>query len=410
MLSFKLALRNLCRNRLRTLITFLGISLSLGLVQVYHNFTTGVYSYMVECGVRSGAGHIAVMRQGYLKRRAPELVFEPGSLPTEIAALTGVKTVIPRLHMTGLAQTGWGSRRISLVGTDMPEEATSNPFLKDIPPEIFAKGWAGRSALVGERLVKELKIGVGRPLIITVQSLDGEMVSERFKVRGVIRSGIRDVDRSLVMVSRKAASEMAGAPGQVNELSVVLDGADLQGTVMPQVNSALAPYPELTAAGWETTMPNLYSAIRWDYAGGIVLSTILLLIVTFGVTNTLLMSVMERLKEFGMIRGIGASGSLIRRMILAEALVLGAWAALAGSAIASLATWYLTVYGFDLRYFIPENLEFGGVIFSALLYARWDVPWMIRVSVFMVLLCLVASLYPALKASRVTPVAALRHN
>jgi ABC-type lipoprotein release transport system permease subunit len=74
------------------------------------------------------------------------------------------------------------------------------------------------------------------------------------------------------------------------------------------------------------------------------------------------------------------------------------------------ATWYLSVYGFDLRHFIPDTLEFGGVIFSALLYARWDVPWMAGVSVFMILLCLIASLYPAFKASRVTPVAALRHN
>ncbi|WP_207264562.1 FtsX-like permease family protein [Desulfovibrio sp. Huiquan2017] len=410
MLSFKLAIRNLCRNRLRTLITFLGISLSLALVQVYHNFTTGVYSYMVECGVRSGTGHIAVMRKGYLEQRAPGLVFEPGDLTARIAALPGVKTVIPRLHMTGLAQTGWGSRRISLVGTDIGVEAASNPFLKDIPTEVFADGWKERSALVGERLVKELKIGIGRPLIVTVQSQNGEMVSERFKVRGIIRSGIRDVDQSLVMVSRAAATGMSGTPGQVNELSLVLDEADSQGTVMPLVDDTLAQHPELTAAAWETTMPNLYSAIRWDYAGGIVLSTILLLIVTFGVTNTLLMSVMERLKEFGMIRGLGASGSLIRRMILAEALVLGAAAALAGSALASLATWYLTIYGFDLRYFIPANLEFGGVIFSALLYARWDVPWMARVSVFMVVLCLIASLYPAFKASRVTPVAALRHN
>jgi ABC-type lipoprotein release transport system permease subunit len=410
MLSFKLALRNLCRNRLRTLVTFLGISLSLALVQVYHNFTTGVYSYMVECGVRSGAGHIAVMRTEHLKQRASGLVFEPGDLSAEMAALPGVRTVIPRLHMTGLAQSGWGSRRISLVGTDMAVEAASNPFLKDIPPDVFAAGWNERSALVGQRLVKELKIGLGRPLIITVQSRDGDMVSERFKVRGVISSGIRDVDGSLVMVSRSAAAAMSGTPGQVDQLSIVLDDADSEKTVMPMVDGVLSSRPGLRAADWETTMPNLYSAIRWDYAGGIVLSTILLLIVTFGVTNTLLMSVMERLKEFGMIRGIGASGTLIRRMILAEALVLGALAALAGSALASVATWYLSVYGFDLRHFIPDTLEFGGVIFSALLYARWDVPWMAGVSVFMILLCLIASLYPAFKASRVTPVAALRHN
>jgi len=410
MLSFKLAIRNLCRHRTRTLVTFLGISLCLAMIQGYHNFTSGVYSYMVECGVRSGLGHIAVVRDGYLAEQLSRLSFLPGALPGDLRALPQVKAVLPRVHLVGLAQTGWGSRRINLIGVDIPAEALSNPFLKNVPKNIFSGNWDEQSALVGARLVSQLKIGLNRPLVVTVQDRNGDLVSERFRVRGIIGSGIKDVDNSLVMVSWPRAARMAGAPGEVNALSLVLEDAESENTAMPRVMELLASRPELRAADWEKTMPNLYSAIRWEYTSVVVLSVILLLIVTFGVTNTLLMSVMERVREFGMMRSIGASGALIRRMILAEALALGVVSTLAGTAVASLGTWYLAVFGLDLRKFIPANLEFGGVIYSALLYAKWDIPWMLKSSFFMVALCVVASLFPALKASRITPIAAMRRD
>ena len=408
MFSFKLAVRNLCRNRMRTIITFLGISLSLALVQTYHNFTTGVYSYMVECGVRSGAGHIALSRSGYMDGHDPFLTFAPGSLPGEMAALPEVQTVLARVHLTGLAQSGWGSRRVQVVGTDILQESRSNPFLRKIPKDIFSGIWNPQDALVGVGLLKELKLGSGRPLILTVQSRSGDLVSERFRVRGIIESGIRDVDDGLIMLAGNRAAQMAGVPGEVHEMSLVLTDADAESEVLPIVDGMLASRPRLQAWGWEKTMPNLYSAIQWDYTGGIVLSVILLLIVTFGVANTLLMSVMERFREFGMIRAVGASGSIVRRMILAEALLLGSIAMLAGSLVASAATWYLSVHGFDLRPFIPENLEFGGVLFSALLYAKWDMIWMAKSALFMIFLCLCASVYPALKVTQVSPVTALR--
>ena len=157
-------------------------------------------------------------------------------------------------------------------------------------------------------------------------------------------------------------------------------------------------------------MPNLANAIKLDYASQKFIFAIILLIVTIGVVNTLLMSVMERLREFGVVLALGSSPGRLRWLVLLEALLLGLLAALAGCLLGALATWYLVEVGIDLQAFIPETLEFGGVVFDPVLRAAWDLPWMARITLYIVGLTLLAALYPAVKAGRITPVEAMRHH
>ena len=121
---------------MRTLITLLGISLSLALVQTYHNFTTGVYAYMIDCGVRAGSGHIALYHDGYLEDRDSDLSFAPGPLIRELSDVRGVYRVLPRFHLSGLAQSGRGSRNIRLIGVDVRDEAEQNPYLKSLSASL----------------------------------------------------------------------------------------------------------------------------------------------------------------------------------------------------------------------------------------------------------------------------------
>lgn len=156
-------------------------------------------------------------------------------------------------------------------------------------------------------------------------------------------------------------------------------------------------------------MPNLANAIKLDYASQKVIFAIIVLIVTIGVVNTLLMSVMERFHEFGVILALGASPGKLRRMVLAEALLLGLVAMVFGCVLGTLGTWYLAEVGIDLRMFISGDLEFGGVIFEPVLKAGWDVAWMVQIALYVVLLSVLASLYPAVKAGRIVPAEAMRH-
>lgn len=407
--AFSYAWRNLWRNRRRTLITLAAIALSIMLVQAFHNLSVGVYARMIDDGVRAGSGHLAVYRQGYLERREETLGYPPAGLTEQLRALPGVARVLPRLYLPALAQSSHDSRGILLVGVDPGPERAVNPFLKNLPADGMLRDDDGRDAVIGRRLLDDLKLAVGRKLVVTAQHRDGTLHSELLRVRGVVETGIDEIDGSLLMVGRERAALLAGMPGEVHELAVILHRADAERTVYPALARLVEHRPELNAVAWDQAMPNLANAIKLDYASQKFIFVIILLIVTIGVVNTLLMSVMERLREFGVVLALGSSPLRLRGLVLAEALLLGLLAAALGCLLGSLATWYLVEVGIDLQRFIPDTLEFGGVVFDPVLRADWDLGWMIRIALYVVGLTLLAALYPAIKAGRIPPVEAMRH-
>lgn len=408
--AFRLAWKNLWRNRRRTLITLAAIAFSIMLVQAFHNLSFGVYERMVDSGVRAGSGHIAIYRAGYLEGRDETLNFAEDHLIAEIEDLAGVSRVLPRIYIPGLAQSSRESRGILLVGVDPERERQFNPFLKGLTDEEMIRAPDARDAIIGQQLMAELQIKPGQKFVVTAQHSDGSLHSELLRVRGVVQSGIKDVDSSLIMVGRQRAALLVGQPGKVHELAIILQTAKLDRQVFPAVADLIAQRPELNAVAWETAMPNLANAIKLDYAVQKFIFLIILAIVTIGVINTLLMSVMERMREFGVILALGSTPLRLRGMILVEAAVLGGVAAFFGTLFGSLATWYLWSVGIDLATFVPDTLEFGGVVFEPVLRASWDVAWMVRIALYVVGLTLLAALYPAIKAGRIAPVEAMRHH
>ena len=405
-----LAWKNLWRNRRRTLITLAAIAFSIMLVQALHNLSAGVYAGMVDSGVRAGSGHIAVYRQNYLASREESLYFKDNNLVTEIEAIEGVELALPRLYIPALAQSSRESRGIMLIGVDPQRERQINPFLKTLPENAMVRSANSRDAVVGVRLLDELQIKPGQKFVVTAQHQDGTLHSELLHVRGVVSSGMKDIDSSLIMVGRERVGLLSGSASSVHELAVILSDPGYEALVQGKITALLAAYPGIEAVSWEHAMPNLADAIKLDYASQKFIFLIILLIVTIGVVNTLLMSVMERMREFGVILALGSKPMALRGMIMLEALSLGLLAAGLGSLLGSLATWYLVYVGIDLATFVPETLEFGGVVFDPVMRASWNPGWMLQIALYVVGLTLLAALYPALKAGRITPVEGMRHH
>ncbi len=405
-----LAWKNLWRSRRRTLITLIALSFSLMLVQAFHNLSYGVYSAMIDSGVRAGSGHLVVYHQDYVASRDEQFSFAPGQLREQLSALAGVAEVLPRLYLPGLAQSSRESRGILLTGVIPQAEQRVNPFLRDLPTDQQLESLSGRQAILGSRLLKELQLKIGNKFVVTLQNASGDLVSEMFRVRGAVQTGIKTIDSSLLMVGHQRAAALAGLPGEIHELAIVLQSQKFERLVFPALQQLLKNHPQQVGLSWEEAMPNLANAIRLDYASQKFIFIILLLIVTIGVVNTLLMSVMERFREFGVILAVGASAMRLRLLVFSEALLLGLVSMLLGSALGSLATWYLQEVGINLRYFIDETLEFGGVVFDPVLRAAWDRPYMLQIAGFMLLLSLAAAVYPAIKAGRIKPAEAMRHH
>lgn len=410
MTLIKMAWKNLWRNRRRTIITLSAIAFSIMLVQALDNLSYGVYAGMVDSGVRAGSGHIAIYRSNYLESRDESLQFKDGTLIEEISGINGVEQVLPRLYVSALAQSSRESRGVVLMGIEPVREREINPFLKNLSTEEMIRSNDSRDAVVGVKLLDELQISAGQKFVVTAQHKDGTLHSELLRVRGIVNTGMKDIDKSLILIGRERAALLTGTTETVHELAIILTSADLEVELYPEIKKKLVGKNDIIPVSWDTAMPNLANAIKLDYSSQKFIFAIILLIVTIGIVNTLLMSVMERMREFGVILALGSKPSTLRIMIFMEALSIGLLGALIGTGLGSLLTWYLVEVGLNLSDFVPETLEFGGVVFDPIMRAGWNPLWMFRVAFYAVGLTLLAAVYPALKAGRITPVEGMRHS
>jgi len=409
MLWMKLGWRNLWRNKRRSLIELASIAGSIFFAVFMNNLAKGSYAQMIDDGVRMGSGHIGLYRSNYLELRKPELTFEASSLTAALEKLTCVKAVFPRLHVPALIRSSRESRSTVIVGLDFSRERDSNPILKpgniiegEIPSDDDTK-----RALVGCVLAEELGLKVGKKFVVMAQGADGEIASKLFRVSGLVSTGARMIDAGMVMVPRRTLGKFIGKEDGAHELAVMLGSHRMIDRAFPEIRRIARTETDVEAFRWEKAMPDVANAIKMDYVGFQIIVFFMYLIVGIGTINTLLMSVMERTREFGVIRALGLGRGGVRKMVLSEALVLGVCGVAAGLALSLPVCLYTSTYGINYSFAVKDK-GVAGMLVDPVLYSIFDWPTMFMLSGGMVLLALAASLYPAHYILRIRPAEAMR--
>ena len=176
---------------------------------------------------------------------------------------------------------------------------------------------------------------------------------------------------------------------------------------MPGIGNIVRSQSDVDAFQWEDAMPDMANAIKMDYVGFQIMVVFMYLIVGIGTINTLLMSVMERTREFGVIRAIGLSKSGVRKMVLSEAFVLAVAGVVVGLALSVVTGLYTSGHGIDYSFAIKDQ-GLGGILVEPIMYSAWDWPTMFALGGCMIVLALFASLYPAHYVLKIRPSDAMR--
>ncbi len=411
MLWLRLGWRNLWRNRTRTVLQSLAIAGGLFLAIFFKNLATGSYEKVIDDGVRTGSGHVGLYRDGYLADRKTEQSFALGHLATEVARLPGVRSVFSRIYIPGLVQSGHDSRGVLVLGIDAQLEKGINPILHDRHLRAGTLPVAGNveRAVIGEGLAARLQVKLGNKIVISFQDARGKIANVLYRICGLMHTGMAQFDNESVLVDRRRLADEFGAPDHVHEVAVMLADrhrADAFVTALPGVASLPS---QVHACTWERAMPQMFQMIELDRVGYLIFVGFLYLLIAIGTVNTLLMNVTERTREFGLLRAMGCNSANLRRMIVAEALVLGLLGAGVGTAAGSVLTWYYSLSGLDLRPLMGnKDLEVAGIVFDPVVFTMWNVPAMVGAVAAMVILVLIASLYPARKALKIRPAEAMR--
>lgn len=407
MLWFKLGWRNIWRNRSRTMIQLLAIAGSLAFAIWMQNIADGSYEKMISDGVRMGSGHLSMHHPDYLEERRTELFFDLCPAISLIEGKTDVLAALPRLHVPALARSSRENSAATVIGVDFAIETTINPLLhknKIIQGQLPE---TPDQAYIGSRLAETLKIGQGKKLVIMFQDFNGTITSKLFRISGIFKSGVTQIDNSTVFVDRKRFAATLGNENAAHELALILPNRQCMPPLYSLLKQTRPPGSVFEVFRWEETSRQLADTITMDHTQLKFMLFLLYVMVTVGTINLLLMSILERKREFGLLRAIGMEKSRIRKLIACEALILGITGSLAGFMAACIASFYSWYHGLDFSDMFGSQ-EVAGMLFEPKITSSWDWYSMFGLSIAMIVVVVLASIYPANKALRVNPAEAMR--
>lgn len=406
-----LSLRNLGRNVRRTVITVLAIAFGMTMVHMMIGLQTGTYAEMIHQAVSGLAGHVVVQGRGYQDRQDSDIVVHGvGAVAEQIHAVLPDAIVAPRLMLGGLLASPTTSVGIGLVGVDGAAESA----VQQLDHKVVDGAWLdgdGRGIVLGVDLARTLSVGLGDRVVYMGQHGGATDVSSRlFRVKGILRTGAAELDGFGAFGDLAAVQDAFGAPDVANRVTVHLADPKQSDDAASALRAAFGSRADLDVRTWREALPELYGLIQLDRRSGDVMLSILGVIVAMGVLNTMLMSVLERTREFGVMLAIGLTPARLAGAILLEGVAIGVIGALAGLGLGALASWPLVQYGLDYSQFIgADTMESGGVTIAAVIHARYN-PWrMLAYTVGAVVFTTLAAAYPAVYVARLRPVAAMRH-
>ncbi len=404
---FKLAWRNLWRRKRRTAITVLSIAVGIGLCLFFTGLGDGMYGQVISMAVRSGSGHLVLEHPEYRDDQVlKHTVRAHEDLIRELQEMENLEGYSLRISGPGMVSTSYGTvgggfdavrpdldRKFSLLNRNLVE----GRYLE-----------SGRDMIIGTELARKLKVKIGSKVVLTAQDRDGETVQDLFRVVGTFRTRSDMMDGFYFQITLDKAREMLGLePDELTQIGVYLADRHEQ----KEIRQLLERSAPVLAAGaavvpWQDVLVDLANYIEVDSASNYIFQGLLFLVILAGVLNTVLMSVMERTYEFGVMLSLGMSRLRLMVMVVVECAMLAVIGTTCGAALGWAENALLYRYPIDLSSYVSDATV-GGFFMDMALQMNLTTPHFIITLVLVFVMILIVGVYPAFKAARIEPVDAL---
>ncbi len=398
------AWRNIWRSKTRSLVIIVAICLGLASGIFYMAFYKGMVDQRINTAIKTEASHIQIHHKEYLTNPDKKFVIEHADSITKIVkTIAGVKATSSRILINTMIQsptTGSGVKVTGIVPEN--EKLITNLYSKIIEGSYFEEG-KRNPIIIGKKLAEKLKIKLKSKVVITLQDMEGNMTGASFRVEGIFETSNTVFDEMSVFVRNSDIRRvMALNDNSVHEIAVLLD----QNEQLEMADLALkSDFPQLDIKTWREIMPDV-SLVESSFGLTMyIFIGIILLALLFGIINTMLMAVLERTKELGMLMAIGMNKFRVFNMILLETVMLSLFGGVCGILLGWALNLYFGVYGIDLGTWSTAYKSMG---FDTLVYTKlsmsitFDIAWMVIVT------GILAAIYPALKALKLKPADAIR--
>lgn len=401
---FKLAFRNIFRNRLRTALTLAAIVCGVAAVIVSGGFVEDVFVQLRESTIHSRLGHAQIYRAGYLDygQREPTryLIEDSQPLVDRVRAMPHVRDVMTRVNFSGLANNGRADLPIIGEGVEADKEARLGTAMSFIAGHTLQDA-EPFGVIIGEGVATALQLKLGSPLNLNVSTPDGALNTLEFTVVGIFRSFSKDYDDRAVRIAQAAAQELLFTPA-IHSVVVALDDTAHTDAIVSQLRKQFGPLG-YEVRSWQQLADFYNKTVALYQRQFGALQFIILVMLVLSVASTVNMVVYERTGEFGTLLAFGLRRRQIFRLVLLENTLLGLVGGALGVAVGLALAALISAIGLPMPPPPGSNAAYTASIRI--------VPWVVGVAALTgAAAAMLAAMLPGRRASRLAVVDALRQN
>ena len=404
MKTIEVSWRNLWRNRTRTNVTITAVALCIAILIIFQSMIVGLIEKAVFNTTNLVIGEVQIHANGYLNDK---------SLYKDLKNIEKIKSIakknniglVERSYGFGLISSGTKSAGTQFWGVNPESELMHFDFAKHINQGTFLNSSSSNKIVLGNKLALSLAAEVGTELVVFVQGADGSLGNDLFYVSGILKNVADNIDRSAAIILENDFNILFSSNNMIHEIALNSKG-NFEAEEIQNLMSAEIKDVEIDT--WKQLMPTI--ALMTEKMS-VFMRTLFSLIFTIaaglGVMNTMIMSTYDRMKEFGIIRAIGATPWRIIKQVSLESFILTFIASIIGTVVGLSAALYFQKYGFDVSG--QGNLSFGGVVMDPIWKASVSLGIILLPIGLMMLISILSSLYPASIAARIKPVEAIHY-
>jgi ABC-type lipoprotein release transport system permease subunit len=414
---FKMGWRNTWRNKRRTNFTLCAIAFGVMSIVFVRSYFGGILKSASEGLIKNQLGHVKIAHKEFLRleRIIPRehLVTDSSRLQDMISTLPGIELFVERLKFNALLSSGEANESTVVIGID-PEKADKGMDISNSMIRGSYLGESGQDVIIGSLLARELNVPLNDELLLVTTDINYSTYALPFRLTGIFETGYPSIDKNIIYMSLVNAREMLDCENQTHEVLLYLNNPDAAVKTSENIKLLLdqqAPNHQLRVIPWQkndfikTFIP--YSQRFLD-----IIMYIFMLIAALVILNTMLMSVMDRYHEIGVIKALGFKNREVIQMILVESFFIGIIGSLAGGIMGGSISMVLEKTGIDLAQMagekVWEKIEIPIPMLTRVIHPDFTFSILIGSIFFGILVTVAAALYPAYKSSRMSPVEALR--
>ena len=399
----KVSWNNIWRNPKRSLVLILSIVLGLWAGVFVMGFYTGLINQRIDDVIQKEAAHIQIHHPKFEEEKlfkyqisnSKEILLNQEN-KKEIKAISG------RVLLQGMVASSKNSRGIQIIGVDPEKENLVRSLKEDLLEGTYFEKIRRNPVLISKKLAEKLKVKIRSKIVLTFQDANYNIISGAFRVEGLFKTGNGMFDETNLFIRKKDISRILGSEINDHEIAILLktnDALDLEHENLSK------EYSELKIEKWYEIIPGMKFILESMDTTLYVILWIIMLALMFGIVNTMLMAVLERTKELGMLMAIGMNKLKVFQMIIFETVLILLIGGPIGILLAYLTISFFKINGIDIS-IVGEGLESLG--YATIIYPHLEVSHYLNISFQVVLMALIGSIYPAIRALRLKPAEVVR--